>query len=498
MFCTSCGKQIEDGSVFCEHCGARQETAAQQPASPQSAAPGTGAGPAQPVQPQVETIQPPIGGGAPQNAAPRKPMSKKTKIILGAVAGVIVLVVALKLILSSVFSADNTITKFINAVRERDADGVRSVATVYLDQMELTDESLEPFFDAFSADNATLVSWQENLLEQKNMQQYQQAMAGMATSDSSSVGMLTLVDNSNILFDSYKIQIRPVNLSLYCGYDGTTVTFGNLEPMTVTNSTSVTILPGQYDISASCTAESTGAELTMEDSGRFTYDDSYDIYFDTADMEIEAYSYVTITGITIDGAPYTGEIEDGMYAYLSPLNYGSEVVVTGDCFGETFEETFIAGDSYYVSVSYNPSEEVILMASDEASQIAYDLVMALEGHDADSMAALQAQYPDNEAVAAIQTYFDNNAASTYTDGAVFTSLEAGDCTVSAWAYSTGIQLEVQVEMTASGTDYYYWSDYTEGTGEGTPFTDETFTVTIDFTLADGELTFTDYYYWFYV
>ena len=174
------------------------------------------------------------------------------------------------------------------------------------------------------------------------------------------------------------------------------------------------------------------------------------------------------------------------------------MVVTGDCFGETFEETFIAGDSYYVSVSYNPSEEVIFMASDEASQIAYDLVMALEGHDADSMAALQAQYPDNEAVAAIQTYFDNNAASTYTDGAVFTSLEAGDCTVSAWAYSTGIQLEVQVEMTASGTDYYYWSDYTEGTGEGTPFTDETFTVTIDFTLADGELTFTDYYYWFYV
>ena len=244
MFCTSCGKQIEDGSVFCEHCGARQETAAQQPASPQSAAPGTGAGPAQPVQPLVETIQPPIGGGAPQNAAPRKPMSKKTKIILGVVAGVIVLVVALKLILSSVFSADNTITKFINAVRERDADGVRSVATVYLDQMELTDEALEPFFDAFSADNATLVSWQENLLEQKNMQQYQQAMAGMATSDSSSVGMLTLVDNSNILFDSYKIQIRPVNLSLYCGYDGTTVTFGNLEPMTVTNSTSVTILPG--------------------------------------------------------------------------------------------------------------------------------------------------------------------------------------------------------------------------------------------------------------
>ena len=81
---------------------------------------------------------------------------------------------------------------------------------------------------------------------------------------------------------------------------------------------------------------------------------------------------------------------------------------------------------------------------------------------------------------------------------MFTSLEAGDCTVSAWAYSTGIQLEVTVEMTASGTDYYYWSDYTEGTGEGTPFTDETFTVTIDFTLADGELTFTDYYYWFYV
>ena len=487
MFCTSCGKQIEDGSGFCEFCGARQETAPQQSA-------GAAQGGA-PVQTPVTAVQEPVASAAPP--APKKPMSKKTKIILAAIAAVVVVVVALKLILSSVFSAENTITKFINAVREQDAGAVASTATVYLDQMELNEDTLAPFFAAFSADNATLVSWQENLLAQMNTQQYQQGMAGMAASDTSSVGMLTLVDNSNILFDSYKIQIKPVNLSLYTGFEGVTATVGSLEPVAVEGENiSVTILPGQYDISASCTAETTGAELSMEDSQRFTFDTSYDIYFDVVDMEIDTYSYIDITGVTIDGKAYAGEISN--YIYLSPLNSGSEVVVTAEAFGESFEETFIAGEDYYVDVSYAPSEEVLAEAREAASQIAYDIVMALESHDADSMAALQAQYPGNTEVAAIQESFDRDLTSSYADGTVFTSLTAGDSTVSAWTYSTGIQLEVEVEFTASGTDYYYWSDYTGGTGEGTPFTDKTFTVTIDFIRNNGEMAFSDYYYWFYV
>jgi hypothetical protein len=35
MYCSACGKQIEDGSAFCRHCGAKQKTAAPAPVSPE-------------------------------------------------------------------------------------------------------------------------------------------------------------------------------------------------------------------------------------------------------------------------------------------------------------------------------------------------------------------------------------------------------------------------------------------------------------------------------
>ena len=129
MFCTACGKQIADGSLFCEFCGAKQEGIAQSPAVGQppvppapaanstvqaaplgqgtpvgngSAAPVGGA-PAAPVggaptAPIGRTPVAPIGRTpvAPIGGTEKKPMSPKTKAALIAVAAVVAVVVGAK------------------------------------------------------------------------------------------------------------------------------------------------------------------------------------------------------------------------------------------------------------------------------------------------------------------------------------------------------------------------------------------------------------------
>lgn len=78
MFCTNCGKQIADGSAFCDQCGAVQPTQApvQQP-TPQPAAPVQ-----QPVyQPVQQPVQQPVYQPVYQPVAPAAaPKSKKLPI----------------------------------------------------------------------------------------------------------------------------------------------------------------------------------------------------------------------------------------------------------------------------------------------------------------------------------------------------------------------------------------------------------------------------------
>ncbi len=69
MFCPSCGKELEEGSLFCSYCGGRVEENEEPPASPKSSVP--------PVPPGRKMKKPPY------------------TIIAGAVAAVAILVVAL-------------------------------------------------------------------------------------------------------------------------------------------------------------------------------------------------------------------------------------------------------------------------------------------------------------------------------------------------------------------------------------------------------------------
>ena len=94
MFCSSCGKEIEAGSLFCEHCGAKQEPVPPM-VPPFSYAPDIPPQPIAQPQPAVGTAAPPV-----VSAAPRKPMSKGAKAAIGLISAAAALFFCAKAILT--------------------------------------------------------------------------------------------------------------------------------------------------------------------------------------------------------------------------------------------------------------------------------------------------------------------------------------------------------------------------------------------------------------
>lgn len=103
MYCTSCGKEIEESAKYCTHCGAPVEqeylsdTSAEQPtvAMPQNQ-------PTEPLVPPASSLQP-SQSAAEMNTAQKKPLSKNAKIGIGVGIGVaaIAIIVAAVLIVTS-------------------------------------------------------------------------------------------------------------------------------------------------------------------------------------------------------------------------------------------------------------------------------------------------------------------------------------------------------------------------------------------------------------
>ena len=300
MFCTACGKQIADGSLFCEFCGAKQEELVQSPAvgqppvPPAPAAESTvqaaplgqgvpaGNGPAGngPVAPVGGTPVAPIGGAAapvggapvaPVGGAPvapiggapvapiggteRRPMSPKTKTALIAVAAVLAVVVGAKVILGALFTPEKTIEKFLDAYQNADADAFRAVTVVAEDKMELTDEVLLPFFASYTGGvkNAFVESLRKTLTQDALLLE-----RGMPSEGHKG---FRLTEQSYVLFSTYAVEITPLEVRIASEFENTSVEVCGASYNTGNGGTNVNMLPGVYAVTATYTDPNTGVTL---------------------------------------------------------------------------------------------------------------------------------------------------------------------------------------------------------------------------------------------
>ena len=256
-FCTSCGKQIEDNSLFCEHCGARQE----------QSAPVASASPAPPPpvsEPSAPTQSAPEQGGygagtaygqAPVPAAPRKPIPKGLKIAVLVVVILAVLAALFVFIMGKINDPQKTIAAFADSILTQDYEQFSKV-TCPAGELELTEESVAPFFALYSDRTSALEEFQDSL--STDLKQLQQGRASTGN------GLVRLVAQDRIFFKTYQVELSGTTISLSAPLNDVEVTVGGktVELPRAEETAQVLLLPGRYDIEAQCTNDILGETFT--------------------------------------------------------------------------------------------------------------------------------------------------------------------------------------------------------------------------------------------
>ena len=129
MFCGECGAKLKKGDMFCGECGAKVEH-----------------------QEEVKkTVKKETTSSIPN---PKKPMDKKTKIIIGAVAVVAVALFGLYQMFSSMYSPKSVAKDYVDALMKKDASKLYSYLEIDGDKTFVTKKSFEKILenDSYSVD----------------------------------------------------------------------------------------------------------------------------------------------------------------------------------------------------------------------------------------------------------------------------------------------------------------------------------------------------------
>lgn len=396
-FCVSCGKELEDGALFCEHCGAPQEqpVAAAPAAAPQSSPFG-----AQPVASPFSTEpagdspwQPAAGGGEPP--APRKPLPKGVKIAIIAVAAVVAAIALLMFILGKANAPEKTISSFINSIVTQDYAAFSKATNSASEDLELTEETVAPFLALYSGRTGTLEDYQSAL--QSDLRQLEKGLASTGN------GFIRLVEHNNILFKSYSVEITGRKYSFTAPLDNTQVTVGpySLTLNQAERSQSLLMLPGKYQITATCTDSLLGEkytttledyELSGSDSGCYLNMDYSTIYIQQPDMDL---SGLTVNGVKVDNINFDGA---GEYC-LAPLPKEFELVAEFTVGGATLTDTYTHSGDYTWDYFYPEPQLTPELSQSMLDQVAEYMKGWVSANNNGSLDALNAlNYNENSPV----------------------------------------------------------------------------------------------------
>ncbi|MCG3412412.1 zinc-ribbon domain-containing protein [Staphylococcus massiliensis] len=170
-FCRQCGAKLREGTKVCTNCGAKITASHEASQSKQ----------------QNDTTQ--TSNQPSRNQTPKKPMSKKTKIIIGAIAALLILLLIAYLIAKSQLSPEKQADQIASDIRNNDAKSLsqhvtknsedlsETEATAYLeyidhasnrdtvaDHIKNKSQSLDKSFtsNSVSADNETIMNIDKN------------------------------------------------------------------------------------------------------------------------------------------------------------------------------------------------------------------------------------------------------------------------------------------------------------------------------------------------
>ncbi|OWA34001.1 hypothetical protein B9G55_16830 [Saccharibacillus sp. O16] len=330
MYCGNCGKPAQPGDKFCESCGARLE----QPTAP------------------VEASRPPaMRSDAPLPAvaksAPRQPLSRKTKIWMGAVGGTIVVLGAAYMILRMTYGPSNPeeLAKQLNA--SVDAQNVKELAK-YLDDSSsplLAADRME-LFQAALKNESVRKTYKSGILEAISAAEMEEAQPDKKDTFSDKLreelqseteqlpdSWMTFIKETSWRGSKWSVHITPVELYAEASEaDETLHSSVKIGALTAKDQERIQNLwPATYAY--------TGA--LSSDYGSQAYDGSVDAYdyvspnpvsFDTSRLNVVRLQFppfaakVTLNGKDIQGTP-------GSSRAFQPVPKDVELTISGKVYG---------------------------------------------------------------------------------------------------------------------------------------------------------------------
>lgn len=224
-FCIECGKELNKDQVFCIECGAEQpnKNTAQKTEN---------------IQQRTEKV-----------AVQKKPLSKKSKWLIGIAAGLLVLLIGAHLILSNYFNP-------VNALKEMDTAIVENDSETFLGHINFDSEAQldgEAYFQYIKENEWNTVKSQYiQLIESENDVFLHETIYA-----SNGESLFTVKENTLLfnLYPTYELQAIPTKLIFTSNMENTEVTLGE-----VTNTIEGTeathfldLYAGNYQLLASAT-----------------------------------------------------------------------------------------------------------------------------------------------------------------------------------------------------------------------------------------------------
>ena len=277
-FCKNCGTKLKEGVSFCGECG-QVVTKPNRPAAP-------------PNQSITNHVQPPnTGTNTPQ--IPRKPMSKKAKILTGIGAAVVILLIGSYYFISHMFAPQSVADGFMDAIVEKDVQKVKDYITEGQMVPSLNKEQVEAYISYLHKDRRVLTDVSKQL--NQNVARLESPDGHPAMEDYDDSSMVSLIQKGKkwLIFDRYVVQVEPMYVNVISGEDKTEIMIGKDKLGTASKDKKETIgplLPGKYEIKAVVNGEYGKVEQVEEIDFSDNIDSEIAVKFYWSDYHVDLYS----------------------------------------------------------------------------------------------------------------------------------------------------------------------------------------------------------------
>ena len=279
FFCKNCGTKLKEGASFCGECGQVVTRSDQSSPSPN-----------QSITNHVQ--KPNMDTNIPQS--PRKPMSKKAKILTGIVATGAILLIGSYYFISHMFAPQSVADGFMDAIVEKDVQKVKNYITEGQMVFSLNDDQVESYINYLHKDRRILSDISKQFNQDIALLESPDTIPAMMNVGDSSMVNLIHKGKKWLIFDQYVVQIDPMYINVTSTEDKTDIMIGKDKVGTISSKKEDTfgpLLPGEYEIKAVVNGDYGKVEQVKEINFSDKGASEANVEFSWSDYYIDLYSW---------------------------------------------------------------------------------------------------------------------------------------------------------------------------------------------------------------